>query len=323
MGLLSIEELNSILACPKCQQRLNRTDDSYYCTNENCNYYQTNNFTIVDNYPVIVDFEQSILNKKEIISNPGASVILRNTNPLKKRLKKLLFTNATSNISQHNAIYFKSLLETASSNPVVLIIGGASKGRGTQLLYDSQSLQLISFDLYGTPLTQFIADAHQIPLVDQSIDAVWIQYVLEHVLEPKQVVSEIYRVLKKGGIVYSETPFMQQVHEGPYDFTRFTESGHRWLFKKFELIDSGVVMGAGTQLMWTIEHVVRGVFQSVYVGKIVKILLFWLQYIDKIIPQGYTIDNACSIYFLGRKADKELCPRDIVGYYKGASKIVR
>ena len=61
----------------------------------------------------------------------------------------------------------------------------------------------------------------------KEIDLVIIQAVLEHVMYPNKVVSEIYRVLKNDGLIYSETPFMQQVHEGPYDFSRFTESGHR------------------------------------------------------------------------------------------------
>ncbi len=53
-------------------------------------------------------------------------------------------------------------------------------------------------------------------------------------LEPERVVSEIARVLKPAGMVYSEIPFMQQVHEGAYDFTRFTDSGQRWLFRQFK-----------------------------------------------------------------------------------------
>jgi len=56
-------------------------------------------------------------------------------------------------------------------------------------------------------------------------DAVWIQAVLEHVLDPVRVVAEIHRVLRPGGLVYSEIPFMQEVHEGAYDFTRFRLSG--------------------------------------------------------------------------------------------------
>ncbi len=57
--------------------------------------------------------------------------------------------------------------------------------------------------------------------------------------------AEIHRVLRPGGIVYADTPFLQQVHEGAYDFTRFTDSGHRFLFRRFERIDSGSVAGCG------------------------------------------------------------------------------
>ncbi|CAH2407660.1 hypothetical protein MES5069_620012 [Mesorhizobium escarrei] len=35
---------------------------------------------------------------------------------------------------------------------------------------------------------------------------------------------------------------MQQVHEGAYDFTRFTELGHRWLFRRFETISRGALV---------------------------------------------------------------------------------
>ena len=81
-------------------------------------------------------------------------------------------------------------------------------------------------------------------------------------LEPGRWCAEIHRVLKPGGLVYAETPFMQQVHEGAYDFTRFTESGHRYLFARFDLIDSGVTAGAGTQLLWSLDYFVRGLFRS-------------------------------------------------------------
>lgn len=63
--------------------------------------------------------------------------------------------------------------------------------------------------------------------------------MLEHVAYPEQVVREMSRVVKAGGLAYSEFPFMQQVHEGAYDFTRMSMSGHRLLFREFEEISSG------------------------------------------------------------------------------------
>ena len=94
------------------------------------------------------------------------------------------------------------------------------------------------------------------PLQSNSFDGVWIQAVLEHVVEPSKVVSEIYRVLKTHGIVYAETPFMQQVHEGAYDFTRYTVLGHRYLFKDFEMIGIGGNKGPELVLAWAFRYFV-------------------------------------------------------------------
>jgi len=82
-------------------------------------------------------------------------------------------------------------------------------------------------------------------LASASVDGVLIQAVLEHVLDPAQVVGEIHRVLRPDGLVYAETPFLQQVHAGPNDFTRFTSSGHRYLFRAFAEIAAGPVAGPG------------------------------------------------------------------------------
>ena len=82
-------------------------------------------------------------------------------------------------------------------------------------------------------------------MADDSCDAVVVQAVLEHVLDPQVVVDEINRVLKPGGLVYAETPFMQQVHAGRYDFSRYSDAGHRWLFRQFEEVDRGLSAALG------------------------------------------------------------------------------
>ena len=92
------------------------------------------------------------------------------------------------------------------------------------------------------------------PFKNNSFDAIWIQAVLEHTLDPKKVVEEIHRVLKGGGLVYAETPFMQQVHEGAYDISRFTVVGHRYLFKNFKSIRHGGIDGVGTVLTWSVYY---------------------------------------------------------------------
>ena len=144
----------------------------------------------------------------------------------------------------------------------------------------------------------------------------WIQAVLEHVLDPNIVVSEIYRVLRRDGLVYADTPFMQQVHEGGFDFTRFTLSGHRWLFRKFQHDSSGVVSGAGTALNWSIRYFVRALTGSDRAAWLVALATFWLRYFDGLTKKRPNADAACGVFFLGRKVQHEISAKSMVAFYE-------
>ena len=95
-------------------------------------------------------------------------------------------------------------------------------------------------------------DAHELSFKDEVFDGVISTAVLEHVLYPDKVIHEIHRVLKKDGFIYSEIPFLQSVHEGAYDFMRYTLSGHRRLLEYFKEIEVGMVAGPGTALVWSL-----------------------------------------------------------------------
>ncbi|WP_020526573.1 methyltransferase domain-containing protein [Flexithrix dorotheae] len=62
-----------------------------------------------------------------------------------------------------------------------------------------------------------------IPYQDDMFDTVLLTDVLEHISNPKNLVSEINRVLKKGGKVIITVPFFYWIHEPPHDFFRYTE----------------------------------------------------------------------------------------------------
>jgi ubiquinone/menaquinone biosynthesis C-methylase UbiE len=309
---MTLAELSSDLVCPRCGTVLMADAGRYRCTSAKCGQ----SFDVIDDQPILVDFEQSILVQQEVEARAARSAIQRGDGGLRRRVVQTLLP--MNDVAATKAKRFVELAQAMAERPKVLIVGGGSKGEGTARLYEESALQLISFDIYASELTQFVADAHQVPFADETVDAVWIQAVLEHVLDPGKVVSEIHRILKPGGIVYAETPFLQPVHEGPYDFTRFTESGHRWLFREFEEIDSGVVLGPAAQLLSSIEHVVRGTFRSVTAGVVTKMMLFWLRYLDRLIPQSYASDGASAVYFVGRKSDSAIGPKDMIAYYKGA-----
>jgi hypothetical protein len=121
-------------------------------------------------------------------------------------------------------------------------------------------------------------------------------------------------------VVYAETPFMQQVHEGAYDFTRFTPSGHRWLFRHFEEIDGGITRGPAVVMLWSIRYFVASLFGSYKVGTMAATGLFWLRHFERLARPRYAADGASAVYFLGRRSERVIKPKDIIAYYKGAQR---
>jgi ubiquinone/menaquinone biosynthesis C-methylase UbiE len=322
MGLVDLPDVAPFLVCPRCKSGLVESDRSFWCSSPSCDLHAADSFPLVGRWPALVDFERSILVRRNLLSSSWSAT---SSGPLTGSRKwsidrlpawlRSLWTPA-NRVAKHNVERLRSLL--SGSSPLVLVVGGGTIGNGVEALYADPQLRLIAFDVYGSSVTQFIADAHQIPLADASMDAVVVQAVLEHVLDPGRVVDEIRRVLRDDGIVYAETPFLQQVHAGPYDFNRFTSSGHRYLFRSYDEIAAGPVAGPGTQLLWSVDHVVRGLMRSELLGKLARALFFWLRFLDRLIPTAFAMDDATAYYFLGRRTAHELTPREIVDYYQGA-----
>lgn len=312
--LVDTDECMSILRCPRTGEALSRTGDVLVSQQHNGHKFE---YPILHGTPVLIDFSKSVLDEDRTIRNSASSVIERKTyhGPM-RFIKHLLSPRKKS--TRGNVGKLVGLLREGKKPARVLVVGGGSIGQGMDPLYDDPSIHVYGFDIYASPYVQFVADAHQIPLPDEYFDAIVVQAVLEHVLQPAEVVAEIWRVLKFGGLVYAETPFMQQVHEGAFDFTRYTDSGHRYLFRRFDLISSGASGGPGLQFMWSVDYLARGVFRSRWAGSAAKLAFFWTQYLDRIIPDEYQVDGASGVYFLGRKSREIVPPQAMVGYYKGA-----
>lgn len=313
--LVSREECIHALRCPRTKAKLHRVGDKFApldAAARGCAEYP-----IVGGVPILIDFRSSVLRDARDRTHTESGVINRKGyGGIGARVKKLV--SPPKKITRKNVVRLRDLLLREMNPARLLMVGGGSIGQGMRPLYEDPSIQIYAFDIYASPNVQFVADAHQIPLPNEFFDAVVIQAVLEHVLQPADVVAEVWRVLKPNGLIYAETPFMQQVHEGAYDFTRFTESGHRYLFRRFERIHSGASAGPGTQFMWSVEFLVRGVFRSVTLGKLAKVAFFWAQYLDYFVPPRFAVDGASGVFFLGRKSENSLSPAEIVPHYQGA-----
>ncbi len=205
----------------------------------------------------------------------------------------------------------------------VLVIGaGSQKDWLEGLLTKSREIRVVYCDVDVWGKVDLFCDAHELPFLDDTFDGVIASAVLEHVMYPERVVAEIHRVLTTQGLVYSEIPFLQQVHEGAYDFTRYTLLGHRRLLNHFEELSSGVVAGPATTLAWAIEHFALccAPHQSLVspVRLAVRIAFAWLKYLDLLFGQSpAATDGASCTFFLGKKSALTRPDHEIVANYLG------
>lgn len=98
-------------------------------------------------------------------------------------------------------------------------------------------LKMDNFKYPGAEEPDIMGDALNIPLDKESIDSVFSSQVLEHVPDPKRMIEEIHRVLKKDGVCIITTHMAQVLHGEPHDYFRFTEYGLKELFKNFKYVE--------------------------------------------------------------------------------------
>src|SRR5919204_2960475 len=86
---------------------------------------------------------------------------------------------------------------------------------------------VVNLDIAPAPGIHVVGLAEALPFRDGVFDGVVFQAVLEHVRDASAALNEIARVLRPGGSVFVEVPFIQGYHAAPSDYRRFTVNGLR------------------------------------------------------------------------------------------------
>ncbi len=89
----------------------------------------------------------------------------------------------------------------------------------------SSAEKIIRMDINHAEHVDIVGSADSIPLENESVDSVVCTQVFEHVKYPDRCAQEIYRVLKKGGYALITVPQMNELHEEPHDYFRYTRFG--------------------------------------------------------------------------------------------------
>jgi SAM-dependent methyltransferase/uncharacterized protein YbaR (Trm112 family) len=313
-----------VLCCPRCKGPLAPPEgDHLRCADSGCGTV----FPVVGGRPVLIDEARSVFALADYRPvEPTASSA--SSGGAMQRLRDWARSVPSPSVNLSAVPCFarmKALLRERTAAPLVLVVGGGIMGKGMQTLASHPGIRLVNVDPSPASTAVVFCDAHDVPFRDGSVDAVVTQAVLEHVADPVRCADEIHRVLKPDGIVYSEIPFMQQVHQYGYDFTRFSHLGHRRLFRRFVELESGAVAGPGTALAWAWRYFLASFAQSRGLAKV----LFWIGHVTGMLIEQFdylfgqrpgALDAASCIYFFGTKTDRVLSDKELVAAYRGAQR---
>lgn len=100
---------------------------------------------------------------------------------------------------------------------------GGGDGNRYKKLFNTDYYRSVDIDPKSNP--DIIGDAHHLKFPSDSINTVLCVQLLEHVINPQKVLSEIYRILQPGGVCILTVPFFNELHSEPNDFWRFTKYG--------------------------------------------------------------------------------------------------
>jgi SAM-dependent methyltransferase len=174
--------------------------------------------------------------------------------------------------------------------------------------YLSKGVKAINVDISPSIRNlHVIADAHFLPFKGDCFDIVYSIAVLEHVQKPWVVADEICRVLRQGGHVVVELPFLNVIHD-QHDYFRFTDKGIRSLFdeSRFDSILEQVSAGGGSFLSVFFLEYFKQFIPTKYLRALWRLSMRYvfclLKYLDLLIDssKGLRI-TANSFSFIGKK----------------------
>ena len=308
-------KLQERLICPHCRSQLHARGESFVC--KSCG----NDYPVIAGIPILIDEESSGFR----INNYQRPRPLSGAERVKRAARELLPRISLNVAARRNYRKFRELLLAENAQPRVLIVGGATAGAGTSELLADERIEFVESDVAIDERTTLVCDAQTLPFADETFNGVIIQAVLFYLPEYRRCISEMFRVLKPGGIVYSESPFMEQVVGGAYDFYRFTLRGHEYQFRQFEKLSSGVSGGPAMATAWSIQYLMLSFTGNAALRAAMRVFckctLFWMKYLDLLlVNKPGAVDAAAGTYFMGRRSGDARTAEQLSGATAQAAK---
>lgn len=250
------------LQCVECKKSLKITKPKkLICANNHT-------FQIKNNIPLLLSKDSDFFLRASKVSSFGKSMKEEYEISRKAKMKQFIktITNTPDLLLRmfDSDIYLDKLTDNENPGKFVVSVGGGPVRKRATVIN-------LNIDMY--PNVDIIGDAHNLPFKNNSVDGILIYAVFEHLERPDLAVAEIYRVLKKGGLVFAETPFLQHYHGYPFHFQNYTITGHEYLFRKFTVLKSGPIGGPFGTIATLLLNLPEDLITNKYLRKIILYIL--------------------------------------------------
>jgi len=168
--------------------------------------------------------------------------------------------------------------------------------------------KVINVDVVAYDNVDIVCSIDSLPFENESVDVIITSSVLEHLKDPNKAINEIYRVLKQGGIIYTDIPFIVGFHASPNDYNRWTKKGIENLHKKFTKVSLNISGGPASALLWIFQEFISILFSFgnkklhsiIYI--IIMTLTFPFKFLDIFLNKLPNADNISSGFiYIGEK----------------------
>ena len=230
----------------------------------------------------------------------------RTVDCLPQTLRSEYGITSTENVSAHEYDSVAEALLGRHHDGLVLDCGAGLRPR----FYPN----VVNYEIVRYPTTDVLGVAERLPFVDGSFDAVISLSVLEHVRDPFAAAREILRVLRPGGELYCNVPFLEPVHGYPNHYFNMTSQGLRSLFEPGLVVERAEVLPSGWpifSLTWILRRWAdalpeeeRRRFLGMRVGELTGDgTSYWHQGFVRNLPVATQFELAATTMILGYRSD--------------------
>ena len=165
------------------------------------------------------------------------------------------------------------------------------------------SANCTNVDIQDKPGVDLVCDLHELPGDIGPFDAVVCNAVLQYCRDPVRVAGNFHRVLKPGGYLFVDAPWVQPYCPDTPDLYRFSEEALQRIFSDFELIESGPSIYSGSALHMLATHMAQNATRNRYVNVTLRYAVGALFYPLRGLRTAREARTAGAFYLVARKAD--------------------